>query len=235
MKIRIRCFLILLLLLPLMALAQSKAKTQPNPGNNKAQNQSGKTQEALDKSEVMSLYMSGEFETLVSLLESIRRERQLRDREDSIFIYKFLGVIYGANDNTKRKAESFLFQMLKLAPEEDLLTLGVGDSVEAIFNRVRERYAKLHGEKENAAGLQSDQLGFSGSGSEGANTGNVGEVKSGGSGKSASGRQTDSGNGASRKWIWIASGGAAAAAVTGIVLVALPPEKKTQTIEDSFK
>ena len=173
--------------------------------------------------------MSGEFETLVALLENVRRERRLRDKEDSVFIYKFLGVIYGSNDGTRKKAEAFLYQMLKLQPQEDLSALGVGDSVEAIFERVRLRFNKAHEDSLAALGIHPTIV----------------EAKVAPAPAPAPvSTPTQSANAADfgprakpekkrgfPKWVWMTGGGVVAAgAVTGIILVSQEPSKHVHSI-----
>ncbi len=178
--------------------------------------------------------MSGEFETLVALLENVRRERQLRDKEDSIFIYKFLGVIYGANENTRRKAESFLYQMLKLDATEDLSTLGVGDSVEAIFDRVRVRFGRAHADSLAALGIKSDP---------GMATNAPATSVAPATPNSTNNIQPNSVSPQAAeprrpipKWAWIAGGGVATAAVvTTLVLFNQQPDPHVHTLSDTLR
>ncbi len=174
--------------------------------------------------------MSGEFETLVALLENVRRERQLRDREDSVFIYKFLGVIYGANENTRRKAESFLYQMLKLDAKEDLSTLGVGDSVEAIFDRVRVRFGRAHADSLAVLGIKPDAASSRISATSPTPSSND-SLKL----KSAAPLATETRH-PIPKWAWIASGGVATAAiVTTVVLFNQQPDPHVHTLSDTLR
>jgi hypothetical protein len=175
---------------------------------------------AVDRNEVLGLYMEGDFETLVALLENIRRERQLRDREDSIFIYKFLGVIYGADERTKRKAESFLYQMLELDPNEDLSALGVGESVQKIFERVRTRVkvdttriAKPAPVVETPAPVAAAPA-------------------------PAAPAPVAASEGRERRvptWVWYASGGAAAALVVSLIVLNQTPSPHVHAISDTLQ
>ncbi len=124
----------------------SPSKVQPKPAN------AAKVESAsMDRAQLLDIYMSGELDSLLMVCENIRRKGAMMTRDDSIMVYKLLGVVYGANDYNRRKSESFFYQMLKLNPDENLLALAVGDSVESLFSNVRERYAALHPEYRSKA------------------------------------------------------------------------------------
>jgi hypothetical protein len=209
---------------------KSAAKSDPKTAPKKAAAPSGRalSRKPLNRNEILSLYLSGEFETLVSLLENIRRERQLRDREDSVFIYKFLGVIYGSNENTRRKAESFLYQMLKLDPQEDLSALGVGDSVESIFDRVRLRFSKAKDDSLAALGIKSMRP----AASPPATVATPAPVIQTAPAPVAAAEPRKPVPG----WVWLTGGGVAAAAlVTTFVLVNQQPDPHVHTIPDTLR
>lgn len=191
----------------------------------------------IDRNEVLSLYMSGEFETLVALLENIRHERQLRDREDSVFIFKFLGVIYGADDHTKRKAESFLYKMLELDPNQDLSSLGVGDSVEAIFERVRSHFAKLGADTGSARSRPAQPATpvAAASGVKAAEP--AAPAPSAGSATPVSAAEPVATSDRKRvpTWMWAAGGGAAAAVVVGFLVLNHQPDPHVHAISDTLR
>lgn len=178
---------------------------------------------AVDRNEVLSLYMEGDFETLVALLENIRRERQLRDREDSVFIYKFLGVIYGADEHTKRKAESFLYQMLELDPNEDLSALGVGESVQKIFERVRTR-------------IKTDTVSHPAAPPAAPAVAAAPAAPQNPAPSPAPAAQPPRRESGVPKWVWYASGGAAAVAVAvGIIVMNQDPKPNVHAISDTLQ
>jgi len=185
----------------------------------------------LDRNEILSLYMGGEFETLVALLENIRRERQLRDREDSVFIYKFLGVIYGANENTRRKAESFLYQMLKLDPREDLSALGVGDSVESIFDKVRARFGKAREDSLAVRGLKPVPVPVTEASAPATALATPAPAAT-----PVPAAKVAPASRPVPAWMWYAGGGVAAAAIaTSLVLINQQPDAHVHTINDTIR
>ena len=208
MTIRHGFLLVMLCLCPLLTAAKDVKKTSTKSTTPKKQ-----TAASLDKDVIQSLYQEGDFEQLVALLENIRRERQMRNREDSIFIYKYLGVIYGADEVTKKKAESFLYQMLKLDPGQNLSRLSVGDSIEAIFSRVRMRFEEQEGVHiARQSAKDSAKL-----------TGNNASLTP------TSPKVSSSQSKSNKTWLWVAGGAAAAATITGIVLYAGSSNAKSKT------
>jgi hypothetical protein len=225
------------------------AKTAPNAQPKKA----AAKPVAVDKQSVQELYQSGEFDQLIALLENMRRERSLRDRDDSVFIYKYLGVVYGADMNTRRKAESFLYQMLKLDPRQDLEDLEVGDAILSMFREVRKRYDRTANdsltvsEREHVKkslktfGYPIDSTGKnlvnvnldSNAAEPGASVGQTGADNSTGTPASGATAEQDASD---RRWLWVA-GGAAAVTLVGIGTIFLmsEPETKTTTLVTEVK
>jgi hypothetical protein len=214
-----------------------------------AQEKKVEAKPTINKKEVNELYNAGEFDQIIALLETMRRERGLRDKDDSIFIYKYLGVVYGADMATRRKAESFLYQMLKLDPKQDLVDLEVGDAILNIFQEVRKRYERTSGDTTSPEERQRIHKSLKAYGYPIDSTGkNLIRVSSDSSSKVAgSGTSTptssQSSTGAAssnldneRTWMWVA-GGAAAVTLAGVATLLLlsEPEVKTKTYETDLK
>jgi hypothetical protein len=227
---------------------QQPKKTAPAASTAKPPAKS-KAKPLINKKEVEELYHAGEFDQLIALLENMRRERGMRDREDSVFIYKYLGVVYGADMSTRRKAESFLYQMLKLDPKQDLEELEVGDAILDMFHEVRKRYDRTAGDTASVEERQRVQRNLKAFGypidSAGHNLLNVtldSSHKSTPSGTSTPTSSTSKSAAASsnadneRTWLWVA-GGAAAVTLAGVATILLmsEPDVKTKTIETDLK
>ena len=218
-----------------LAFCAALATGQKNPGQDKAAAPQDKS--AINRSEIQALYFSGEFEPLIALLENMRHQRRLRDREDSVFIFKYLGVIYGADEATRKKAESFLFQLLKLKPNADLTDMGVGDNIETLFQRVRDRYAKTYRDTTfdrqreiilqqwKADSLKRDSLRRA----EAAAPAEVSEPMPPAESKAVAPAPDKDRR---KLWIWAAAGGAAVAATAGLILALAPdgPEAEIDTV-----
>ncbi|MFC1586148.1 hypothetical protein ACFL5V_11415 [Fibrobacterota bacterium] len=95
---------------------------------------------SLNREEIQKLYFDGEFEPVAAALEQFRKINPQASEEDRIFMYKYLSVVYAANSETRDKAESYMYQLLKLVPAVDLMDMYISDSIKAIFNKVKTEY-----------------------------------------------------------------------------------------------
>lgn len=97
----------------------------------------------LDKEAISHAYFEGEFSRVLPPLEMYRQSIPANaTREDSIFVYKYLSVIYAADSTTRPKAESFMVQLIKLMPTIELIDLYISDNIQAIFKNVKSEYLK---------------------------------------------------------------------------------------------
>jgi hypothetical protein len=96
----------------------------------------------LDKNAISKAYFEGDFHRILPPLEAWRSSRADKTREDSIFVYKYLSVIYAADSTTRIKAESYMVQLLKLMPTIELVDMYISDNIEAIFKDVQDKFLK---------------------------------------------------------------------------------------------
>ncbi len=97
----------------------------------------------LDKKVVSQAYFEGEFWTVITALETFRKSGVKCTREDSVYTFKYLSVIYAADATTRNKAESYMYQLLKMMPTIDLLDLYISDNIESIFKKVKNDYDRI--------------------------------------------------------------------------------------------
>lgn len=109
----------------------------------------------LDKATISKAYFEGEFWTVITALEEYRKKSLATGtRDDSVYTYKYLSVVYAAEPSTRQKAESYMYLLLKMMPTIDLLDLYISDNIESIFQKVRsdfERMQRLNEPKEAVA------------------------------------------------------------------------------------
>jgi hypothetical protein len=97
----------------------------------------------LDKPVISKAYFEGEFWTVINALEAFRKSGIPATREDSIYTFKYLSVVYAADPETRKKAESYMYQLIKMMPTIDLLDLYISDNIESIFQKVKSDYERL--------------------------------------------------------------------------------------------
>ncbi len=232
---------------PVQDVVQPIKSKSPSKGKAKKSGKHVVEDSTINKQEVQELYHAGDFDKLIALLESVRHERVMRDREDSIFIYKYLGVVYGADMATRRKAEAFLYQMLKLDPKQDLVDLEVGDAILHMFREVRKRFDRTVQDTDSleerdrfrrnlkAFGYPIDSSGHNlinvSSDSSRQAPQPVASATEPGKTPSISKESAATGTGfvGDRTWMWVA-GGAAAVTLGGVAVILLMSGPDTKTI-----
>jgi hypothetical protein len=96
---------------------------------------------SLDKEAISHAYFEGEFNRVLPPLEMYRQNfPTTATREDSVFAFKYLSVIYAANPSTRAKAESYMVQLVMLMPTIELIDLYISDNIQAIFKDIKQHY-----------------------------------------------------------------------------------------------
>ncbi len=171
--------------------------------------------QALDKEAVKAFYFEGEFDKVINILEPWRKANPNASLADMVFIYKYLSVVHAANPATRKRAESYMYQLLKLKPTIELLDMYISDSIEGIFKDVRAdfsaREAYLKKQRGNPDSVNSGVSRYS---QPGASAAAAGTVPS----------QPAAANKTSKKWVWLTLGGTAVAGVVAAFLLLSPDE-----------
>lgn len=94
----------------------------------------------LDKTAISKSYFDGDFSRIRPPLEAWRTSHAQKTRDDSVFVFKYLSVIYAADSTTKEKSKSFMFQLISLAPAIEIMDLYVSDQIELMFKSVKAQY-----------------------------------------------------------------------------------------------
>jgi len=95
----------------------------------------------LDKDAISRAYFEGEFSRILPPLEAYRQSFPASaTQDDSIFVYKYLSVIYAASPTTRNKGESCMVQLIKMKPAIELIDLYISDNIDAIFKGVKQNY-----------------------------------------------------------------------------------------------
>jgi hypothetical protein len=102
---------------------------------------------SLDKPTISKAYFEGEFWTVINALEAFRKSSPKISREDSVYAFKYLSVVYAAEPTTRVKAESYMYQLIRMMPTIDLLDLYISDNIQSIFVKVKSDYEKIESHK----------------------------------------------------------------------------------------
>jgi hypothetical protein len=87
----------------------------------------------LDQALVRKYYGDGDFDPAVALLEDFQKSHASFSREESLMVYKYLGVMYCADQDTREKGKTYFYKLLKIDPEAKILDMYVSIVVQDIF------------------------------------------------------------------------------------------------------
>ena len=105
--------------------------------------------EPLDTAAIHSAFINGDFDQATTPLESALQSKRAMSHADSVFTYKHLGVIYAAAAATREKGRFYLYQIVSLDPNANILDMYASDNIFLIFRNVQEDY------KSKQAGIES--------------------------------------------------------------------------------
>ena len=92
----------------------------------------------LDKKTLSSAYQESEFEPVrVSVEKYLKQKGDAATREDKIFAFKYLGVIYASDSSSRIRAESYFNRLLDLAPNIELIDMYVSPKIMEIFENIK--------------------------------------------------------------------------------------------------
>lgn len=87
----------------------------------------------LDQEAVRSYYGDGDFGPAIGLLEDFQKTHSRFTREESLTVYKFLGVMYCADQATREKGKTYFYKLLQVDPQAKILDMYVSIMVQEIF------------------------------------------------------------------------------------------------------
>ena len=96
--------------------------------------------ETLDHKTIHGQYNEGDFESVVSALETFMLRNRTYSLVDSVFIAKHLAVVYTANPSTREKGRYYMHRLLELLPSAKLVDMYVSEEIDRIFDKVREEF-----------------------------------------------------------------------------------------------
>lgn len=105
-------------------------------------------QPPFDSAKVRELYLDGDFEEAIRILETALREKRVTTHKDSVFVCKHLGVMYAANSDTREKGKYFMHLLLTVEATAKILDMFASDMIYMIFKNIQEEFevtrVKLH-------------------------------------------------------------------------------------------
>jgi hypothetical protein len=174
----------------------------------------------LDTNKILAAYKNSEFELVPGYAEPFTKGKASFSRAESLFVYKYLGVVSAHNDKSKDNAMLFFHHMLQMDPCVTLENMVVSEKVERILGEARKKVAAC----ELKSGAASGTAQVAGSGASSAALTPTEEE-----GKKAKRKPIDP------VWYWVAGGAVVAGAGITAALVLMPEEKEGTTYVISGK
>ena len=114
----------------------------------------GKESTPLNQKDIHTAYNEGDFDKVVTLIESFTKSNKTYSRADSIFVAKHLAVVYSANPQTREKGKYFMYRLLEMMPSAELVDMFVSDEIDRIFDKVRREFLT----RQKGFGVDSSQI-----------------------------------------------------------------------------
>jgi hypothetical protein len=176
----------------------------------------------LDTTAIHSAYEEGEFDKVTAALEPVLSAKARMSREDSVFLYKHLGVIYSKNPASREKGKYCFRKLFDVDANAHILDMYATDDIYAVFRTVRDEW-----EVSRPAASRKPQVAGAGASSQDqVVSGRPIVVESHEAPKKTAPQQ--------QNWKpWAAVGGAVAvtAGLTTWYLLSQPGEKKTEVVD----
>jgi hypothetical protein len=183
--------------------SRSKAGTSAPPAPLPAADPSAPPK--VDSARVHKLYMEGDFDMAIPLLENNLKDSRQYRHEDSVFIFKHLGVMYAAQYETREKGKYYMHRLLMVEPTAKIMDMYASDMIYMIFKNIQEEF------EQNRAQLTLHSVGAGDPRMDSTHS-----PKTDPSGNSSTGK----------KWIWTGAAVATVAAGVGTYFL-LADQKKT--------
>jgi hypothetical protein len=93
-----------------------------------------------DTTAIHATYLDGDFDPAIVQLESWLAQSPRMSHSDSIFVFKHLGVMYAARNDTREKGKHYMLRLLEVEPTARILDMYASDMIYMIFKNLREEF-----------------------------------------------------------------------------------------------
>ena len=99
---------------------------------------SAKVPARFDTTLIHKVYMEGEFEKAIDMVEESLKSGAVATHVDSVFAYKHLGVMYTAKYETREIGKRYMYQLLYIEPTARIMDMYASDMIYMIFKNIQE-------------------------------------------------------------------------------------------------
>lgn len=97
-------------------------------------------QPAMDSTKVHEQYLEGDFDQAIRSLEGHLKTKRPMSHQESVFVYKHLGVMYAAQQSTRDKGKFYMSELINIEPTAKILDMYASDMIHLIFRNVQEEF-----------------------------------------------------------------------------------------------
>lgn len=94
----------------------------------------------LDTASVRKLYLEGDFDEAILILENGIVDQKVVNHSDSVFAFKHLGVMYAAKYETREKGKYYMHQLLQVEPTARILDMYASEMIYMIFKNIQDEF-----------------------------------------------------------------------------------------------
>lgn len=117
-----------------------------------------KNSHMLDTAAIHRIYLEGDFDVAIDRVETALRYGGPFSHEDSIFIFKHLGVMYAAKYETREMGKQNMLRLLQVEPTARILDMYASDMIYMIFKNIQDEFDMSRTKQRRAEGnLRSDR------------------------------------------------------------------------------
>jgi len=99
------------------------------------------TLHGFDADRIHGYYKDGDFDKVIRELEGFQKSGRKCLHSDSLFLEKYLAVVYAANPATRELGRYHMHKLLDIFPSADLIDMFVGEEVDGVFDKVRKEHS----------------------------------------------------------------------------------------------
>jgi hypothetical protein len=108
---------------------------------------------AVDTGRVRKLYMDGEFEQAIAILDTCLKAKRAYSHADSVFIFKHLGVMHAARYETRERGKMYMHALLMVEPTARILDMYASDMIYMIFKNIQEEFEANRFRRDHASNI----------------------------------------------------------------------------------
>ena len=107
---------------------------------------------------IHKLYVEGDFDEAIERLDRGLKYSGSFSHQDSVFIFKHLGVMYTSKYETRELGKKFMMQLLEVEPTARIMDMYASDMIYMIFKNIQDEYDMAQMKLHRAQGFMRDTV-----------------------------------------------------------------------------